>query len=378
MMHGDEAQAALNRFIRPNALPDRAKPRRTFGIDMSEELIERASAKAERLGKSRSEYGRELVRRDLAWERPISPGQFASLFFRSKIERDKAATDELLIRTVAETGTGETAQFPLNVIADLIKFVDPARPVTMISRGGRGPGEMALAGKQFIRPRLTSATTAALQTEKAQASSTQVTTVADTFTKGRYARTLNLTEQDIDWSDDAWFDLVIEELAEGYAVITESVAAGAVVSGATNTTPCTDFDNPSVVLAAVVAGITTVRTNSKRMPDVLLVSGNRWDSLAGMTGSDDLPVFPRLATEGPAGLQVIYSPGFAADQMIVAASRYIETYETPKGIVASVPVANATPPGAVPIPSSLERALCYRGDFVANALPQGLCALVAA
>ncbi len=237
---------------------------------------------------------------------------------------------------------------------------------------------MPTLGKTFDRPRITSATLAALHVEKAQASSTQVTTTADTFDKGRYARTLNLTEQDIDWSHDAWFDMVIEELADSYAVVTEETACDAVVAAATNGTPCTDFDSPGVVLSAIVAGITVVRTNCKRMADVLLVSGNRWDSLAGMTGTDDLPVFPRLATEGPAGLQVVYSPGLDDDTMVVAASRYIETYELNKGITATVPVANATPPGAVPIPSSLEKALVWRGDFVANALPEGLCARVAA
>lgn len=319
-------------------------------------------------------------------ERPtMTPGQYVATYLRaqglhlpnaqpvSATEREEAAT---LLRTVAETGTGDTAGIlPTPIVGDLVKFVDANRPVIQSMR----PMPMPAQGKTFTRPRLTQSTQVGTQTEKSQLSSRQFTTTGDTVTKATHGGVLNLTEQDIDWSDPALLQIAVEDLAEQYAIDTETTAATAVAAGATTTVTGLDVSAADAIdwANALAAGAGSVYGTAKVLPDTLYASVAAWQFIAGLTDSTGRPLYPALApmnTSGtmdltsfagnPMGLRLVVSPHFTGNFLAVAASTKLEQYEQDKGLL------------QIPVPSQLEVQVAYRGYFATNVYAQGLCALV--
>lgn len=308
--------------------------------------------------------------------KPMTPGEYASTVYRSQVgspsEREEAHA--LLLRVVAESGTGDTAGIlPTPIIGDLVKFVDASRPVISSMR----PMPMPDKGKTFSRPRLTQGTLSAAQTEKSQLSSRQLTTTGDTVTKATHGVVLRLTEQDMDWSEPSLLDIAYEDMADEYAIDTETAAATAIAAAATTTT---SFDittaDAAAFVAAMAAGAVSVYGTAKRLPDTVYAAVDAWGFIAGLVDSTGRPLFPSLAPMNapgtleltsfdgnPMGLRLVVSPHFSSHFLAVGASRLLEQYEQNKGFV------------TVNVPSVLEQEVAYRGYFAANCYAQGLCSL---
>lgn len=309
--------------------------------------------------------------------KPMTPGEYAGLVYRSQVSPsavDREEAHNLLLRVVAETGTGDTSGIlPTPIIGDLVKFVDASRPVITSMR----PMPMPDKGKTFSRPRLTQSTQSGTQTEKSQLTSRQLTTTGDTVTKATHGTVLRLTEQDMDWSEPALLDIAYEDMAEQYAIDTETSASTAIAAAATTTTP---FDittaDAAATIGALALGAVSVYNTAKRLPDTIYAAVDVWGFFAALVDSTGRPLFPNLAPmnapgtldltsfEGnPMGLRLVVSPHFSSHFLAVGASRLLEQYEQNKGFV------------TVNVPSVLEQEVAYRGYFAANVYAQGLCSL---
>lgn len=308
----------------------------------------------------------------------MTPGEYASTVFRAKLgnsqEREEAET---LLRVVAETGTADTAGIlPTPIVGDLVKFVDANRYVI----AGMRELPMPAKGKVFSRPRLTQSTQSAVQTEKAQLQSRQLTTTGDTVTKTTHGTVLNLTEQDIDWSEPALLDIAYEDMAEQYAIDTEATAATAIAAAITTnvvTFDITTADAAATAAALADAAVATYGT-AKKLPDTIYCAVNVWGFLAGLTDDDGRPLYPSLSPvnapgqldltsfEGnPMGLRLCVSPAFSDNFFAMGVSRFLEYYEQNKGFI------------SVNVPSVLEQQVAYRGYFATNVYAKGLTGLTA-
>jgi hypothetical protein len=154
-----------------------------------------------------------------------------------------------------------------------------------------------------------------------------------------YGGYVNVSRQDIDWSQPAIMDIVLADLAGYYAQVTEDAAGDALVAGGTAgpaipTGPAT----PAAISAAIWTAVGSVYAATKGQGRLgLLVSADMF----GMIG----PVFPPInptnafssgfnaapADSGPqgslSGLEVVLGPQLAAGTMIVASSAAFEVYE---------------------------------------------------
>ena len=248
----------------------------------------------------------------------------------------------------------------MSVVGEVVRFVDDSRP--MVSSFRRLP--LPTAGTQILRPKAIQRTTAAKQTEKAQLSSTQFQASGVTVPKAKYGTVLNITEQDLDWSTPDALQAMVEDMASSYTVDTEAATGTAVAAAiTTNVVTSASFTDPSVLIPAIVGGITAVRGTCKRQPDALIVGGARLDNLTGLLDTTHRPVFPNVAEEGVLGLAVVYSNGVADDFMAVARGEYVETFEKDLGYL------------TIPVPSGLEVQVAYRGDFAVNVYAEALCAI---
>lgn len=311
----------------------------------------------------------------------ITPGEYAYRWVLSRMrpnDRDAVSEFETLERALQHQGTADNlGVIPVNIIGDVIKFVDASRPAVNSSR--RLP--MPAKGKTFTRPRATQFTSVAAQSAEGDVLASQKFLItSDTITKGTYGGVLNISEQDIDDSEPALLDLAIVDLAEQYAIQTDDVTCTAIETASTASAATTlsltatsdDF------IAAIAAAASVVYGTAKALPDVLYASIDRWAYLIGLTDDAGRPLFPNLAPQNAPGtasadnfqsnvmgLQLVVDPNFTANFFAVAASKYVETYENVKGLA------------TLQAPSILETQVAYRGRFAANVYTQGFGALEA-
>lgn len=306
-------------------------------------------------------------------------GEFSMAVARASIDRalGKPEAEDTLVRVVAH-GVAADGTAPVTIEGDLIKFVDANRYAVNASRQLPMPDNHA---PTFKRPRVTQRTTVAQQvTEGDVLSSQRLQLTGDTVTKTTEGGVLSMSEQEIDWTDPALLGLAIQDLAESYAIATDTVLTAAIVaaaSDATETILAAALPAAADFVAAVTAASGVVYAASKKLPDTLFVDINWWTRLIGIVDLDGRPLFPYAGqsvnssgtnTGGVSsfggynvlGLNVVVDPNFAANTMIVAVSSLCEFYEQNKGLL------------TINAPSTLEVQYAYRGYVAANVYTQGL------
>jgi HK97 family phage major capsid protein len=175
----------------------------------------------------------------------ITAGEYSLLWVRANLADDSeakatlAGLRETLARAHVDLPTYGRASdltsdlagiLPQPIVGDLIKFVDANRYVVKACRELPMPS----MGKTFTRPRASQLTTAGQQTEGNALSSQKMTLVSDSVTKTTQGGFVTLTEQDIDWTDPSFYAILIEDLAQQYAIQTDTVLSAAIVTAATN------------------------------------------------------------------------------------------------------------------------------------------------
>ncbi len=273
------------------------------------------------------------------------------------VELFKRALDTM---TTAETG----GALPVPILGPVIKFHDSSRPVwnSFTSR------PMPTSGKTFTRPRVTQRVTVGAQSsELAEISSQNMALTGDTVTKATYAGGLRISEQDLDWTDPAMLQLVIEDFVEVYAEATEAVACAKIVALATTTADWV-ATNIGTIIGSITAGITSVYGTAKKMPDTVWLSLDEYLSLAGTTNSTTnvsaLALVRQTLAEAETPMKFVVGPQLAADTRIVGVSSLVESYEHVKGLLSA------------PVVSNLGVDIAYRGYAATYGRAEGFCKLV--
>lgn len=325
----------------------------------------------------------------------ISAGEYALEFLKANLKQDSGALERItaihraavsardgVIFRAQDLTTDLAGILPTPIIGDLIKFVDSSRNAINASRNMPMPAN----GKTFTRPRATQRTTAAVQSaEGAALSSQKMTLVGDTVTKGTYGGFVEVTEQDIDWTDPAFLQILFEDLADSYAIQTSAIHTAAILAaGVTNKTIGFTAGTSAwtVFLAKLVLAVTAVYTNSKKLPDTLFAAPDVWGDIIGYTDTTNRPIFPGASSgtvnvpgesitatafggANPLGLTLVVDPNFAAGACVVGASRYAEYYEQNKGLA------------TIAAPSIMAVDVAYRGYFASNCYAQGFSSMQA-
>ena len=282
---------------------------------------------------------------------------------------------EVLKRVVAH-GVAADGTAPVTIEGDLIKFVDANRYMVNAARQLPMPDNHA---PTFKRPRVTQRTTVANQAAEGDVLSSQrLQLTGDTVTKGTYGGVLALSEQEIDWTEPAMLGLAIQDLAESYAIATDTVLTAAIEAQADQSsavvlslTAASD-----VLFKAIADAAAVVYSASKKLPDTFFCAVDRWAYLAALTDGDGRPLFPNAgpmnvpgAGSGVAsftgfqilGQQVVVDPNFSTNIWGLACSQLVEFYEQNKGLL------------SINVPSTLEIQYAYRGYAAANVYAQGIC-----
>jgi HK97 family phage major capsid protein len=349
-----------------NALYERAaalKPQ----IESEDEKAGNLAAISEILAKHNDQPVRRAA--SVAADGPdISAGEFLSNAL--KVQAGLMASDEHVERAAkylrASQITTDTAGIvPTPVVGNLISLYDSARPVfnSFTSR------PMPEKGKTFTRPEITQhVATGDQATEATAVSSQKMTITGNTVTKFTEAGYLDLSQQDVDWTDPAAMELVIQDFARVYAKRMETRASTyleAQVTGLSGT--AYSIASVSAAVDTYMAGFEAVRTNAEEPADTVWVDAASHYALASLTNSDGVSALTILkqalndAGVGPVSWVVGHQ--LTAATRIVGSSRLIESYEQTNGLL------------RVAQPDVLGQRVAYSGYGAFHCTPEGFVVL---
>lgn len=231
-----------------------------------------------------------------------------------------------------------------------------------------GVRAMPAGGKVFIRPEVTTHTSMAVQSaENAALQSGTFVVYNNQVTKGTYGGYVNISMQDIEWTDPAVISLVLDDMARIYANKTDDVAADALVAGASVTAVLADadLDDPAKWNAFVYNAASTILSGSNgNLPSHLFVSPDVWAYLGQLVDTAGRPLFPQAgpmnafgavspgSEAGVAfGLRVVVDRNFASGTLIVGEPSGFEIFEAQRGAL------------SLESPSTLSRTLAWSGTF---------------
>lgn len=293
----------------------------------------------------------------------IGIGEWFSLALRSR-KGDKAAGELLLRATPEEMTTADNpGVLPQPIIGPVIKLADSRRPV-FGSLTGR---PMPASGKKFNRPRVTQRVLVGEQmAELDELATRKMTLTSDEVSKRTFAGILELSEQDIDWTDPAILQIVIEDFAQEYGEVTEIAACTALEALATAESAWDPTDVRSIV-SSITGGIGDVYDTAKRMPDRVWLSLDEMLTLAGTTNSTGqvtaMTLIKQALADAGVPMTFVTGPSLSAGTRIIGCSSLVESYENQKGLLSAPDVGH------------LGVFIAYRGYVAFHGLAAGFVAL---
>jgi hypothetical protein len=159
-----------------------------------------------------------------------SAGEYAIDMWQAGLGNEQARSRlETYNRAAAhETTASISGLLPTPILGPVLNFIDAARPVVT----ALGPRQ--LPGTGFSRPKVTVHTAVAAQSaEKAELTSQAMTITKMTVTPVTLGGYVNVSRQAIDWSQPQVMDIIIQDLAAQYAILSEATAVQAFYTAGT-------------------------------------------------------------------------------------------------------------------------------------------------
>jgi HK97 family phage major capsid protein len=191
-------------------------------------------------------------------------------------DRDAGERLEIYNRAAAHQTTADNAGLiPTPILAPVVSFIDANR--TLVTQ----LGPRNLPGQTWGRPKVTQHTSVATQSaEKAELASQKMLITRLTGTAVTYGGYVNVSRQDVDFTQPGIMDIVINDLAAVYAVQTEAAA-------------CTTFDTAATAGIAIATGAATaagVATSLWDAASKIYTATKGAGRVFAVTGPDMLPV----------------------------------------------------------------------------------------
>jgi hypothetical protein len=269
------------------------------------------------------------------------------------------------------TTTDTPGLLPEVLTTNVYDSLNPIRPfVTAI-----GTRAMPQSGATFrrpvigVRPVVTQQPTGQLNT----LDPSTVTVTNNNVNKLTFGTYVTMSEQDLDWTDPASINIVLNQLAIAYGQATDNYAVDTCHAAITQTSSVADTSDPADWIAAIYDGARQISASSNYLPTHMVVTPATWAALGSLVDTTGRPVFPQIGAMNapgelsaanwngnPLGLVLVvdkHAPGSFMGHAAGPAAGF-EFYEQQKGAI------------SVDVPSTLGRTIAYRGyaaAFMADA-----------
>lgn len=264
-----------------------------------------------------------------------------------------------------ETTSNAAGLLPVSVLGPVYDNVNYIRPVV----NAVGARAMPAAGTTFIRPEITTHSSAAQQSAQLDTlSSTTMVVSSNVVTKLTFGGTVRIAEQAGDWTDPNFVNIILQDLSNQYGDATDNYAADQLVAGVGSTIGPQDWTSPEEVIAGIYTAARSISASTNVLPTHMFLDPYRWTALGVLTDTSGRPLFPSVApynafgqqtatswNGNPLGLTLVVDKNFAQNTCVVgcAAGPFagFEIYEQQKGAV------------SVEKPDILARQVSFRGYF---------------
>lgn len=247
---------------------------------------------------------------------------------------DKEAGELITRATAHQTTADNPGIIPNPILGPVVTAVGNARPFI------QSITNKALPTGQFSRPVIRQHVEVGIQTaEKAETASRKMLIDPLPVAAKTYAGHLNISRQDIKWSQPGIMQLVAEDFAHEYAVETDEDAVSQFEASITTDPIAVADGTPEAIRAALFAAAASIMSEGQGapLPDTLWVAPDVWGSLGSMSTTNGLPAFPSVTptdtTGNPLGLRLVVDPWFTPGTAIVGVSRYAEWFEDVDGLI---------------------------------------------
>jgi HK97 family phage prohead protease len=263
------------------------------------------------------------------------------------------------------TTTDTPGLLPTPILAPVYNNFLGRRPVV----DAIGVKAMPAGGKVFIRPEVTTHTTIGASIAEQSPSQGTLVVFNNQVTKQIFGGFVNISEADLDWSDPAILQVVLDDMGRIYANETDNYAADQLAAGATTTQnfAAADAGKPEVWSASIAQAAATILSASNgNLPTHLFVAPGIWQDLLALSDDSNRPLFPQIgpmnafgnlapgqANGNAFGLQVVVDRNFGSALCVVGDASGYELFEQQKGAI------------SIDSPSTLSRTLAFRGYFAA-------------
>lgn len=277
-------------------------------------------------------------------------------------------------RTTIEAAAGDQLTtdtpglLPVPVLGPLVQDLNFVRPVVQ-AVGARAYPDGG-ASKTFIRPTITTHTATGTQAAELNAVTAQTMVIAaNSVSKTTVAGQVTFSAQDIDFTNPAAMQLVLNDLMGEYMIATDNIAADNLLAAA-NSSGVWDL-TPEDLVKSIYDAAVDISNGRNWFPTHMFVSPDVWGQLGQVVDSSKRPLFPFVgagltgqnalgnaqATSwngNPLGLQLVVDSNFAAKTMIITRvgtgqGDAYEFYEQIRGLM------------SVEVPATLGRTFSYYG-----------------
>ena len=260
---------------------------------------------------------------------------------------------------------------PEIITGSVFDGLNPIRPFV----SAIGSRAMPQSGATFRRPVITVRPTVTQQpTGQLNTLDPSTVTVANNnVNKLTFGTYVTMSEQDLDWTDPASINIVLNQLAIAYGQATDNYAVDTCHAAITQTSSVADTSDPADWIAAIYDGARQISASSNYLPTHMVVTPTTWAALGSLVDTTGRPVFPQIGAMNapgelsaanwngnPLGLVLVvdkHAPGSFMGHAAGPAAGF-EFYEQQKGAI------------SVDVPSTLGRTIAYRGyaaAFMADA-----------
>jgi hypothetical protein len=262
-------------------------------------------------------------------------GDYAVTLHRAMVNKDPAAQEKIERATAHQLLADNPGIVPVPVVGPLLNLIDGSRPFI------QSIGTKPLPAGKFDRPYIDQHVAIAEQaTEKTLTASQKLTILSREVIAHTFAGHLNISRQDIKWTNPGILQLVYEDFALVYGITTCDFASDQFVSSVGTNAPIpVDSVNYAGISEALFAGSQAGLVAGAGLPDTLWVSPDVWSRLGGATetGGNGGASFPGLSVTGLSGnimgLRLVVDAHFASGTMISGPSRLVEWYEDLDGLM---------------------------------------------
>lgn len=297
----------------------------------------------------------------------MTAGEFLVNAF--KVQAGQMSKEEHVERAAkyfrADQVTTDTAGIiPAPILGGVIELFDSSRPVfnSFMQR------PMPQGGKTFTRPEVTQhVVTADQATELTEVGSQKMTIIGNTVTKFTEAGYLDISQQDVDWTDPSALELVVQDFVKAYNKRMET-RASAYLASLTNASVGWDVSTIAAAVDTFVDAFAAVDASAEEAADTIWLDKTTWATLAKLTNTttDESALTLINNALSTYGVQPRWVVGrrFSGTVRVVGSSRLIEAYEQRNGLL------------RVAQPDVLGQRLAYYGYGAFHGTPEGFVDLV--